>query len=469
MNTLVMAYGPQLTRIGLFRGEVLDDLLIEPSAAPSLVGHIFKGRVERVEEGLEAAFVDIGLHKPGYLGIKDILPPGQRGQVSIRDCVKGGRELLVQVLKDPREEKGVQLTTRITLPGRYLVLTPDEPGISLSHKIAGAERRRSLAEATAALLPEGVGAVVRTEAQDAEPDVLAEEAGRLTALWAQIAAYKVRGTAPLLVFREAGIGLRMVRRLRQVHIDRIITDNRQAALEVAEFIKTRGLPAPEMVYEGAALLMDRAVTEALEPCVPLKGGGSLWIESVRAMTVIDVNTGGRSDGGDAQDTFLRVNATAAAEIARQLRIRNLTGMILIDFIDLKRPEARKAVVEALKAATAEDRVPVTLVGFTRLGILEVTRKAEQAPVRQLLTVDCPLCGGNGRVEGNLMHLEALEREIAREAALAASDLILEAESALGTALRNGALGGLTALGSRYGLGITLRVVSGLSGYRLIRR
>jgi len=469
MNALVLENGTQFTRIGLFREGVLEDLLVEPAQAPSLVGHIFKGRVERIEEGLDAAFVDIGRSRPGYLGLKDMLPPDRREGARIRDLLRGGQELLVQVLKDPREEKGVQLTTRITLPGRYLVLTPEEPAVSLSHKIAGAARRKPLGDLVASLLPEGSGAVVRTEAQEAEAEALKAEADRLSALWQKIAAYRVLGSAPLLVYREASLGLRMVRRIKDLRLDRLYCESRHQVGDILDYLSAKGLPAPEVVTRPAEALMTEALEQALNPRVPLPGGGSLWIETVRAMTIIDVNSGGRTAPGAAQETFLRVNQAAAREIARQLRIRNLTGMILVDFIDQKHPEARKVIADTLKEAVAADRMPVTVLGFTRLGILELTRKAEQPPLRQLLTGDCPCCCGTGRVPAEGVRLEALEQALAQMARhTTAKSLVIEAEAALEQALAGGALGGLAALGARYGLVLTLRTAESLSGFRLLR-
>lgn len=406
MNTLVIDSGPDYERIAFYRDHVLEDLFVEAAAAPSQVGQIYKGRVEKVEIALDAAFVDIGLGKAGYLGIRDILPPDKREGAFIRDHVKGGQELLVQVIRDVREEKGVQLTTRITLPGKYLVLTPDEPAVSLSHKISGSKKRNTLGDWIQSILPAGIGAVVRTEAGMAAPEAIQSELNRLLGLWKQISTYKVLGTAPMLIFKEAAPALRMVRRLTDPEIHRICSNSPQQTAEVLAFLDSRGQEKPVVAESIQKEILDRDIEDALNPCVPLPAGGSLWIEPTRALTVIDVNSGGTKGAGDAQSTFFRVNLAAALEIARQLRIRNISGMILIDFIDMKNPEHRKAVVSGLREAVQGDRMPVSILGYTQLGILELTRKSEQPVLRDIITGPCPRCEGTGRIS----QADSLDRE-----------------------------------------------------------
>ncbi len=397
MNTLVIDAGAEYERIAFYRDYVLDDLLIEAAAAPSLVGRIYKGRVEKVEIALDAAFVEIGQGKAGYLGIRDILPPDKRAGAFIRDHIKGGQELLVQVIKDAREEKGVQLTTRITLAGKYLVLTPDEPVVSLSHKISGSQKRSALGDWIQSILPEQIGAVVRTEAGSADRQAVEAELNRLVELWRQVSAYRSKGSAPMLVFKDAGPALKLLRRLKEPVIHRIRSNSASQTAEVLAFFTNRNLEKPVVIESIEKEILDKDVADALNPFVPLPAGGSLWIEPTRALTVIDVNSGGIKGSGDAQSTFFRVNLAAALEIARQLRIRNITGMILIDFIDMKNPEHRKALISALRDAVQGDRMPVAILGYTQLGILELTRKSEQPALRDIVTSPCLQCEGTGRV------------------------------------------------------------------------
>lgn len=468
MKTLMIDSGPVYDRIALFQDGRLDDLLLEPAQKPSAVGSVYKGRVEKVEPGLDAAFVDIGLGKSGYLGIRDILPPDRRKDAQIRNHIRGGQELLVQVIKDVREEKGVQLTTRITLPGKYLVLTPEEPVISLSNKIIGSRNRKALGALIQSLMPDNMGAVVRTEAASAEPEVIKAELDGLLALWQRIAAYRVLGSAPLLVFKEASLGLRMVRRLKQPEFHRICSNSRIQTREILEYLARKDQEAPEVRETVETETLDNAIREALDPFVPLPGGGSLWIEATRAMTVIDVNSGGQIESGDAQNTFLRVNLAAALEIARQLRIRNLSGVIMIDFIDLKKPEHRRMVAKELQEAAKSDRMPIFVVGYTKLGILELTRKAEQPSLRESLTIPCTFCGGTGRSDGKGLQLQQLNLELIRLARhTTVKHLILETDDLLNTALLQGALGGLSGLSGRYDLDIAVKVCGGLVGYRIV--
>lgn len=469
MNTLVIDSGSVYDRIALYRNGVLDDLLLEPAGKPSVVGHIYKGRVERVEPGLDAAFVDIGLEKSGYLGIRDILPPDKRKDAQIRDHIRGGQEILVQVIKDVREEKGVQLTTRITLPGKYLVLTPDEPIISLSNKIAGSGRRKALGALIQSMMPEDMGAVVRTDAVSADPMDIKAELDRLLLLWQKIAAYRVLGSAPLLVFKEASLGLRMVRRLKDPQLSRICSNNRSQTEEVLEYLTLRGQASPVFQETYDTENLNHSIRDALNPFIPLPGGGSLWFETTRALTVIDVNSGGQIGPGDAQSTFFRVNIAAALEIGRQLRIRNTTGMIMVDFIDLKSLENRRAVAAALSEAVKPDRMPVTIIGYTKLGILELTRKAEQPSLRETLTTPCTCCEGSGRALSSGLMLEDLDRELIRLAKhTTAKSPCIEIDERLNADIQQGALGGLSGLSSRYGLEISVKVNSDLVGYRIVK-
>lgn len=398
MTTLVIDAGAEHVRTAVYRDQILDDLQVEAAGSPSLVGRIYKGRVVKVETALDAAFVEIGRGRTGYLGIRDLLPPDKREGAFIRDHIKGGQELLVQVIKDPREEKAVQLTTRITLAGKLLVLTPDEPAVSLSHKITGSNRRNALGNWIQSILPEGIGAVVRTEAAQAEQGEIKAELDRLLALWNRIAPYRLQGIAPMLVYKEASSSLRLVRRLKNLEIHRICSNSPPQTAEILEYLNSQNLPKPEIVERVERELLDKDIADVLDPCVPLPAGGSLWIEPTRALTVIDVNSGGMKGLGDAQSTFFRVNLAAAVEIARQLRIRNITGMILIDFIDMKHSDHRKAVVACLSEAVDRDRMPVSILGYTQLGILELTRKGEQAALRDIITRPCDRCEGTGRVQ-----------------------------------------------------------------------
>lgn len=396
MNTLVIDAGKDYDRVAWYKDQLLEDLSVEASRSPSLVGRIYKGRVEKVEIALDAAFVNIGQEKSGYLGIRDILPPEKRLDASIRDHLKGGQELLVQVIRDSVEDKGVQLTTRITLPGKYLVLTPEEPVISLSNKISGSNKRKALGNFVQSILPAGIGAVVRTAAGEADHQDIQQELNHLAKLWERITEYQRSGYAPRLVYKEASPAMRVVRRLKEPAIHRICSNSPHQTAEVLEYLTQLNLPKPDVIERVEVEIMDRDMDDALNPYVPLPAGGSLWIEPTRALTVIDVNSGGRKGPGDAQSTFFRVNLAASVEIARQLRIRNISGMILIDFIDMKSNESQKSVIAAFQEAALSDRIQVSVLGYTRLGILELTRKSEQPPLREVITKPCSHCEGTGR-------------------------------------------------------------------------
>lgn len=396
MNMLVIDRGAAFTRTAFYSEGILEDLSVEKTATPSLVGRIYMGRVEKVEPALDAAFVSVGMDKAGYLGIKDVLPPGSRSGKSIKDCIVGGREIMVQVIKDQREDKGVQLTTRITLPGRFVVLTPGEPEINVSHKVPGRDRD-PLISLVSALLSGNVGAVIRTEAAAAPAEEIEGEVRFLQALWHRISGYDKPGYAPMLVYKSTSSAVQFGAFYGKRNRFRLASNSPELTMELKGNLQRTGEPIAEITDDVPKELLDKDMADALEPHVPIASGGSLFIETTRACTIIDVNSGGTKGRGDAQSTYLDMNLAAAREIARQMRIRNLSGMILIDFIDMKKEVHKKAVSNLLQELTQSDRMPVHVLGYTRLGILELTRKTARPPLRDVVTELCDTCRGAGCV------------------------------------------------------------------------
>ena len=373
---------------------VIVEVRLERSGAKSNVGEIHLGRVQRVEKGLDAAFVELGLERPALLPVAD-----HAGQLREGDAV------LVQVTRDAREGKGAKVTGRPVLPGLHLVYDPFHPGVRPSQRAAQPDIAERAAAAVRGVAAAGDGFVIRSAAATASPDAVAAEAIRLRAAWQALLARRAAAKPPACLRRDDAV----VALLRDVEpVAEIVVDSRGGA----ETLRTRldeslpelaplvtHLPARDWVPSLADI--DEEIAAALEPEVPLAGGGSLLIEPGRTLTAIDVNSGGiAADGAgrrSGEGRLLEANLAAAAEIARQLRLRNVGGILVIDFIDLKAAAARARVVDALKAATAGDPAPCWIGQMSRLGLVEMTRRRRGLSLAEMLTASCAACAGMGRV------------------------------------------------------------------------
>jgi Rne/Rng family ribonuclease len=361
----------------------------------SRIGEIHLGRVQRVEKTIDAAFVEIGLDRPA------LLPVAEHDGRLVE-----GEAVLIQITRDGRDGKGARVTGRPALPGRALVFDPHHPGVSVSQRVADRDAAARLTTAVRALALPGEGFIVRSAALAASPDALAAEAARLRAAWREIETRRAGLKPPACLHREDAI----VALLRDAGaaVGEIVVDMRGAAdalrprLEVAlPDLAPRLVVRPVRDWVPSADEIDEQVVAALEPEVPLPSGGTLLIEPGRTLTAVDVNSGGgASDPGGrraGERRFLEANLEAAAEIARQLRLRNIGGIVVIDFIDVKAPQARAQVVDALKAAVADDPAPCWIGPMSRLGLVEMTRRRRGASLAEMLTVACPACDGGGRV------------------------------------------------------------------------
>ncbi|MFQ5984585.1 MAG: Rne/Rng family ribonuclease [Alphaproteobacteria bacterium] len=421
IDTALFNVGPRETRMALLAGDQVVELVVERTDRPSLVGNIYLGRVTRVVRGIQAAFVDVGLDRSGYLSAADARPPeSATSRVPIGHLVHEGEALLVQVQKDPLDGKGVRLTTRLTLPGRYLIFTPGRERVVVSHRLEDAERARL--EAKMAGLAEGGGFIVRTAAAGAEPAELAADAASVHRLWDELAARRAGAEPPACLYRELAPFPRALRDLVGKDVRRVIFDSAAALADAKRFCE-EAMPdlVPRLeVHRGEAALFDafaveEAIERALAPKVALPSGGALLIERVRALWAIDVDTVRHTGGPDFEQTALRTNLEAAEEIARQLRLRNIGGLIVIDFVHMERSDHRQRVVEALRAALAEDRAPSRVLGMAPLGLVEMTRKRTRESLGELLTQRCPDCAGTGRVKT----AETIAHDIVRALARAA--------------------------------------------------
>jgi len=390
------------------------EIYVERRGARSIVGNIYKGRVDNVLPGLEAAFVDIGLEKNGFLHSDDIVLPGvevaRRGRSGkgkrISELLRHGQEILVQVVKDPLKTKGPRLSMQLSIAGRYLVYVPQGEGIGVSRRLDDQERARLRRELQKIDLPEG-GWIVRTAAQGTERGDFEREILYLRMLYDILRERAERADAPALVFQEADLPVRVVRDIFSSEFERALVDDQKAHERLVSFLSRT---APDLVDRveldsGEPPLferfgVERALRSTLERRVDLPSGGYLVFDYAEAMTVIDVNSGsftGRGKGARLEDTITKTNLEAAEEIVRQLRLRDIGGIIVIDFIDMARARNRDAVLRRLREALERDRTKTYVVEVSPLGLVEMTRQNVTEGVRGILTKPCPTCAGEGVV------------------------------------------------------------------------
>src|SRR5579884_2069974 len=414
------------------------ELYLERRGARSIVGNIYKGRVDNVLAGLEAAFVDIGLEKNGFLHVDEIVLPGveapRRGRGSGRDgrhiteLLKPGQEIVVQVVKDPLKTKGARLSMDLTIAGRYMVYAPFGEGVGVSRRLEDSERERLRKEA-AKLDLKGAGAIIRTAAHGAKRADLERELLYLFKLNEVLQKRVAETTAPALVFQEADLSVRVVRDIFSSSFERAIVDDPKQHHRLVSFFSRT---APELVehvelWEAEQPLFDAfGVEEVLESTlsrrVDLPSGGYLMIDYAEALTVIDVNSGsfiGRGKGARLEDTITKTNLEADDEVVRQLRLRDIGGIIVIDFIDMARARNRDAVLKTLRKALDEDRTKTFVVEISPLGLVEMTRQNVTDGVREIMTRPCPTCHGEGVIKSEETIAIEFERRM-RELAVGAS-------------------------------------------------
>jgi ribonuclease G len=392
------------------------ELYIERRGSRSIVGNIYKGKVDNVLPGLEAAFVDIGLDKNGFLHADDIVIPGvevaRRGRggrgkgKTIQELLKPGQEILVQAVKDPLKTKGPRLSMQLSIAGRYLVYVPQGEGIGVSRRLDDKERDR-LRKAAGKLDLQGGGAIIRTAAQGGKREDFDREIKYLHKLHDVLQKRAKESTAPSMVFQEADLSVRVVRDIFSEQFERAIVDDEKQHHRLESFFSRT---APELLkrlelYKDEEPLFERygieeVIDSTLSRRVDLPSGGYLMIDYAEAMTVIDVNSGsftGRGKGAKLEDTITKVNLEAAEETVRQLRLRDIGGIIVIDFVDMSRARNRDAVLKTLRSALDEDRTKTYVVEISPLGLVEMTRQNVTEGVREILTKTCPTCEGEGVV------------------------------------------------------------------------
>lgn len=403
---ILVNFGARESRLAILEDGELVEFYTERAEEEQAAGNIYKGRVENVLPGMRAAFVNLGQEKNAFLYVDDAHADDRdhHRHRTIQEVLKVGQEVIVQVSKEPIGSKGARVTTNVSLPGRYLVLTPYADAIGVSRRIARESERERLRALAERLRPHGMGVIVRTVAEGVPQHALIRDLAYLKRLWNGIRARARTTRAPALLHREANLLTRTIRDHFDESVDRFVLDDLgayQRAREIAAGLSPH-LRSRLELYSGAVPLfevrgVEAELDRALKRRVWLKCGGYLVVDETEALTVIDVNTGKNVGTTDLSDTVLSTNKEAAVEIARQMRLRDLSGIIIVDFIDMEQEADETELIKTLQGALKSDRTRVTVLGMTRLGLLEMTRKKVRESLLSQMTRVCPICEGRGHI------------------------------------------------------------------------
>jgi ribonuclease G len=416
---------PQETRVAVLYLGVVQELHIERAGSRGLVGNVYLGKVCRVLPGMQSAFIDIGLDRAAFLHVGDIVEArGENSARPIEKVLHEGQSVLVQVIKDPIGTKGARLSTQISMAGRFLVFLPQETRIGISQKIEDETERELLRERLTRILPQGEqgGFIIRTMANIADDNELASDVEYLYTLWDAIRARSENTSGPTAIYQELDLAHRVLRDFATAETTRILVDSRETHQRLDAFAEefTRNVHGKISHYAVERPLFDlygveEEIEKALGRRVDLKSGGYLIVDQTEALTTIDVNTGSYTSGRTFDETIFKTNLEAAQTIARQLRLRNLGGIIILDFIDMESVEHKQAVLAELSKALARDHTRMTINGFTSLGLVEMTRKRTRESLTHVLCEACPTCQGRGQIKTAQTVCYEILRAIMREA------------------------------------------------------
>jgi ribonuclease G len=415
---------PQETRVTIMEQGVVQELHLERASSLGLVGNVYRGTVCRVLPGMQSAFVEIGLSRAAFLHIADILECGADVDKPIQDLLHEGQTIMVQVIKEPIGSKGARLTTQISIAGRFLVYLPQQTHIGVSQRIEDEAEREALRKRLLGLLPEERegGYIIRTLAESASDQELRADLAYLHKVWDNIQASSKEAGRDALIYQDLNLPLRMLRDGVNESTDRILVDSRETYQKLLDFAQNYSGDVVGRIehYLGERPLFDlynveHEIEKALSRKVCLKSGGYLIFDQTEALTTVDVNTGGFVGGRTLADTIFKTNLEAAQAIARQLRLRNLGGIIIVDFIDMEEEAHREAVLEELRKAMEKDRVRAAVHGFSGLGLVEMTRKRTRESLAHILCEPCPACQGRGEIKTAQTVCYEILRELVREA------------------------------------------------------
>jgi len=436
---ILVNVGPVEKRIVILENGALADFLMERESLEHCAGSIYKARVSAVLPGMEAAFVDIGMAKNGFLHVSDVVdksavlkdmlydedeppspPPPRKGPApKIENILKKDQKIMVQVVKEAIGTKGPRVTTYISLPGRYLVLTPYDDNVGVSRRIESRDERKRIREILAriGLLKDGMGCIVRTVAEGRTEEELRSELRYLLNLWQKVKMRAEKQPAPVMVYEEYGIVLRMIRDILTEDIARLVVDSKEEYARILKFLKAfmPSLRQKVKLYSGQASLfqkynLDQKIDEIFERKAALKSGGYLIIEQTEGVVVIDVNTGSFVGRRSLEETAFKTNMEAAEEIPRQLMLRDIGGIIIIDFIDMESKDHRDKVFHALQNGLRDDKARISVRGISQFGIVEMTRQRMRKSLEVSSHIECPYCGGKGMIKS----VETIAIEVARK-------------------------------------------------------
>lgn len=403
MKSILVSATTEETRMAMLENGVLTELVIERDDAEHIVGNIYKGKVQNVLPGMQAAFVNIGQTKNAFLYIGDGLPKNAVSSISAANHFHIGQNVLIQIVKDAVSTKGPRATTHLTLPGRYVVLMPTVDYIGVSRRIPTNAERERLKKIAADICPPNMGLIVRTVADGQSETVLQKDVDYLLELWRTIEARRKLAAPPAMLYREADLIIRIVRDYLNEEITELVVDDKEVYNRIIALLSSQ----PELrdkvrFYSGSDEIfkcykIEDEITRIGRREVELKSGGTLVIDKTEALTVIDVNTGKYVGQTNLSDTVFQTNLEAAAEIARQMRLRDIGGIVIIDFIDMETEAQKRTIMELLEERVKHDKTKTNIVDITPLGLVELTRKKSRRNFEATLYAKCPYCDGSGRL------------------------------------------------------------------------
>lgn len=423
-NQILINITPHETRIAIMELGVPQEIHIERSTARGLVGNIYLGRVLRVLPGMQSAFIDIGLEKSGFLHVAEIwaVQPNATPQLPIEQLLTNGQTIVVQVIKEPIGSKGARLTMQISLAGRYLVYLPQISHIGVSQKIESEEERSELKEKLSKILPTNLqgGFIIRTQAESSTTEELKQDVDHLTQHWQDIQESIPTNPTPSLLREELNLSQRILRDYANEFTEKILVDSKEQFQKLQQFAQHYCLLAYTRLehYAWARPLFDffgveDEIEKALSRRVDLQSGGYLIIDQTEALTTIDVNTGAFVGNRNLEETLFKTNLEAAQAISRQLRLRNLGGIIIADFIDMNHESHQQAVLAELHKCLERDRTRLSVSGFTSLGLVEMTRKRTRESLARILCEPCPCCQGSAQIKTAQTLCYEILREVVR--------------------------------------------------------
>jgi len=476
------------TRLALLEGGQVVEFYVERRRDASLVGNIYKGKIVKILPGMQSAFVDIGLEKAAFLYVADIqteadeyapmfeeedrdssidmFPRRSRAETPIDEVLQEGQELLVQVSKNPIGSKGARVTSYITLPGRYLVLMPNVDHVGISRRIVDEGERARLKTIVDTIRPEGYGLIIRTASEGSPEEDIRKDLEFLVLLWENLSKKKDRVPARGLLYSDLDLVIRSVRDMMSQGVERLVIDSHEEFNRLLEFVKTyfpkllnkiELYEEPEPIFDAFGIELD--ISRALGRRVWLKSGGYIVIDQTEAMTVIDVNTGKFVGKEGLEDTILKTNLEAVKEIAYQIRLRNLGGIIIIDFIDMDKPENREKLFNAFSDAMKKDRAKNTILHISELGLIQMTRKRVRESLGRTLCTTCPYCEGKGYVKSPDTLANEILRSIKKMAKHGSTQIIITAHPLVAELLSDEEMLVIEEVEKQYGVKVIIRADS----------